>query len=227
VTFLSVTAIAVIAVSAISFVSQAQTYAATPGGSPISSHILLLLPFDNLSGTLSGPSDPASAQSPRQRVQPGHSRLDRISNAAPKIFNSRFLIRCKAVARMDLAQVSTLCGAAMREFGVPELIRTANGAPFAGVGLPGLSKLTLGWTKLGIVHALFQSGYPQLNGRNERMHRTLKEEATKSPARTVTAQQKKLVASAMFSTMNARMRRLPTRLREASTCPVPGSFRVE
>ena len=54
--------------------------------------------------------------------------------------HSRFLIRCQAVARMDLAQVSAVCNAAMREFGMPERIRTDNGAPFAGVGLLGLSK---------------------------------------------------------------------------------------
>jgi len=35
------------------------------------------------------------------------------------------------VARMDLAQVSAVCDAAMREFGAPERIRTNNGAPFA------------------------------------------------------------------------------------------------
>jgi transposase InsO family protein len=92
---------------------------------------------------------------------------------------------------MDLAQVSAVCDAAMREFGVPERIRTDNGAPFAGVGLLGLSKLSLGWMKLGIVHERIQPGHPQQNGRHERMHRTLKEDTAKPPARTVTAQQKK------------------------------------
>jgi transposase InsO family protein len=74
--------------------------------------------------------------------------------------HSRFLIRCQAVARMDLAQVSAVCDAAIREFGVPERIRTDNGAPFAGVGLLGLSKLSLGWMKLGIVHERIQPGRP-------------------------------------------------------------------
>ncbi len=92
---------------------------------------------------------------------------------------------------MDLAQVSAFCDAAMREYGVPERIRTDNGAPFAGVGLLGLSKLSLGWMKLGIVHERIQPGRPQQNGRHERMHRTLKEDTAKPPARTVTAQQKK------------------------------------
>jgi hypothetical protein len=92
---------------------------------------------------------------------------------------------------MDLAQVSAVCDAAMREFGVPERIRTDNGAPFAGVGLLGLSKLSLGWMKLGIVHERIQPGHPQQNGRHERMHRTLKEDTANPPARTVAAQQKK------------------------------------
>jgi len=59
----------------------------------------------------------------------------------------------------------------------------ANGAPFAGAGLLGLSKLSLGWMKLGIVHERIQPGRPQQNGRHERMHRTLKEDTAKSPAR--------------------------------------------
>ena len=105
--------------------------------------------------------------------------------------HSRFLIRCQAVARMDLAQVSAVCDAAMRKFGMPERIRTDNGAPFAGVGLLGLSKLSLGWMKLGIVHERIQPGRPQQNGRHERMHRTLKEDTAKPPARTGTAQQRK------------------------------------
>ncbi len=92
---------------------------------------------------------------------------------------------------MDLAQVSAVCEAAMREFGVPERIRTDNGTPFAGTGLLGLSRLSLAWIKLGIVHERIQPGKPQQNGRHERMHRTLKEDTTNPPARTLTAQQKK------------------------------------
>jgi transposase InsO family protein len=61
-------------------------------------------------------------------------------------------------------------------------IRTDNGAPFAGVGLLGLSKLSLGWMMLGIVHERIQPGHPQQNGRHERMHRTLKEETAKPVA---------------------------------------------
>ncbi len=74
---------------------------------------------------------------------------------------------------------------------MPRRIRTDNGAPFAGKGLLGLSKLSLSWTKLGIVHERIQPGRPQQNGRHERMHRTLKEDTTKPPALTLRLQQKK------------------------------------
>jgi hypothetical protein len=50
---------------------------------------------------------------------------------------------------MDLSQVVAVCEAAMREYGMPARIRTDNGAPFAGTGLLGLSKLSLSWTKMG------------------------------------------------------------------------------
>jgi hypothetical protein len=90
---------------------------------------------------------------------------------------------------MDLSQVRAICEAAMREYGVPARIRTDNGAPFAGTGLLGLSKLSLGWMKLGIVHERIQPGRPQQNGRHERMHRTLKEDAMNPPAASLRAQQ--------------------------------------
>ena len=72
---------------------------------------------------------------------------------------------------------------------MPARIRTDNGAPFAGTGLLGLSKLSLGWMKLGIVHERIQAGRPQQNGRHERMHRTVKEDTTKPPAASLRAQQ--------------------------------------
>jgi hypothetical protein len=90
---------------------------------------------------------------------------------------------------MDLSQVRAICDAAMWEYGMPARIRTDNGAPFAGTGLLGLSKLSLGWMKLGIVHERIQAGRPQQNGRHERMHRTVKEDTTKPPAASLRAQQ--------------------------------------
>ncbi len=59
---------------------------------------------------------------------------------------------------MDLSQVVAVCEAAMHEYGMPARIRTDNGAPFLGNGLLGLSKLSLSWTKMGIVHERIQPG---------------------------------------------------------------------
>jgi transposase InsO family protein len=130
--------------------------------------------------------------------------------------HSRFLIHCQAVARMDFAQVKAVCDAGMREYGMPERIRTDNGAPFADLGLLGLSKLSLGWMKLGIVHERIQPRRPQQNGRHERMHRTLKEDTAKPPAGTLTAQQKKFDRFRLTSTMSVRMRPWATKRQAAS-----------
>src|SRR5271165_3240765 len=105
--------------------------------------------------------------------------------------HSRYLIRCQIVSRMDLSQVRAVCEAAMREYGVPARIRTDNGGPFAGTGLLGFSKLSLGWMKMGIVHERIQPGKPYQNGRHERLHRTLKEDTANPPAATLRLQQRK------------------------------------
>ena len=58
---------------------------------------------------------------------------------------SRFLIRCEAIRKTDVESVDVICDSAMREFGMPERIRTDNGVPFASSGLLGLSRLGLKW----------------------------------------------------------------------------------
>jgi putative transposase len=79
---------------------------------------------------------------------------------------------------------------AFREFGLPLRMRSDNGPPFASTGLGGLSALSVWWIKLGIVPERIEPGKPQQNGRHERMHRTLKAEATKPPAPTLAEQQR-------------------------------------
>jgi hypothetical protein len=63
---------------------------------------------------------------------------------------------------------------------LPAAIRSDNGVPFASPnGLYGLSKLSVWWLRLGIDIERIKPGHPQQNGRHERMHLTLKKEATK------------------------------------------------
>ena len=93
---------------------------------------------------------------------------------------TRYLLRCQAVEKMDTARVQAIFEAAFREYGVPEAIRTDNGAPFASRAIAGLSRLAVWWMKLGIVPERIQPAHPEQNGRHERMHLTLQQE-TMSP----------------------------------------------
>jgi hypothetical protein len=53
-----------------------------------------------------------------------------------------------------------------------------------------LSRLAIWWITLGIFPERIEPGKPQQNGRHERMHRTLKQAATRSPGRSLSDQQK-------------------------------------
>ncbi len=103
---------------------------------------------------------------------------------------SRYLIRCKLLPRPLHAPVQKEFEAAFREFGMPEAIRTDNGAPFSTLAPGGLSRLSVWWIKLGIRPERIQPGRPDQNGRHERMHSTLKAETAKPPRANFRAQQK-------------------------------------
>src|SRR6266568_310863 len=106
--------------------------------------------------------------------------------------HSRYLLRCKAVEKTNTARVQAIFEAAFREYGLPQAIRTDNGAPFASRALGGLSRLAVWWIKLGIVPERIKAGHPEQNGRHERMHRTLKTEAAQPPANNRRHQQQAL-----------------------------------
>jgi transposase InsO family protein len=102
---------------------------------------------------------------------------------------SRYLLRCQAAKHPDVWYTKPLFEATFREYGLPEYIRTDNGAPFASVGIGGLSELSVWWIKLGIRPDRIQPGKPAQNGRHERMHRTLKQETAQPPRRNLREQQ--------------------------------------
>jgi len=102
---------------------------------------------------------------------------------------TRYLLRCQAVEKTDRARVQAIFEAAFREYGLPEAIRTDNGAPFASLALAGLSRLALWWMKLGIVPERIQPAHPEQNGRHERMHLTLQQETMTPMAANRRAQQ--------------------------------------
>jgi len=105
---------------------------------------------------------------------------------------SRYLLRCQAVEKTDTLRVQAIFEAAFREYGMPQAIRTDNGAPFASTALAGLSRLAVWWIKLGIVPERIAAGHPEQNGRHERLHRTLKQEVAVPPAQDRRGQQREL-----------------------------------
>ena len=88
---------------------------------------------------------------------------------------SRYLLLCRALPRPRYEEVQPWFEWVFRESGLPEVIRTDNGAPFASLALGGLSQLSKWWIRLGIKPERIQPGKPAQNGRHERMHKTLKE----------------------------------------------------
>ena len=102
---------------------------------------------------------------------------------------SRYLLLGRLVRRPDGKHVRAAFEDVFSEYGLPLVIRTDNGPPFASVGAGGLSQLAVWWLKLGIRPERIEPGKPQQNGRHERMHRTMKQEAMTPPAATAAAQQ--------------------------------------
>lgn len=105
---------------------------------------------------------------------------------------SRYLLRGQAVEKTDGERVRAIFEAAFREYGIPQAIRTDNGAPFASCAVGGLSRLAVWWIKLGIVPERIEAGHPEQNGRHERMHRTMKQEVAMPPAEDWRAEQRML-----------------------------------
>lgn len=103
---------------------------------------------------------------------------------------SRYLLCCDGYLSTDHESVKGSLERIFREHGMPAAVRTDNGSPFASTGIARLTRLGVWLLKLGIRRELIQPGRPGQNGRHERMHRTLKHEATMPPAANLTSQQR-------------------------------------
>jgi putative transposase len=106
--------------------------------------------------------------------------------------HSRYLLRCQVLARTDTAHVWPVLDAAFREFGLPKVLRSDNGAPFASSGAGGLSRFSVKLIKAGILPERIEPGKPQQNGRLERLHLTLLKDTADPPARSLRQQLERL-----------------------------------
>jgi putative transposase len=95
-------------------------------------------------------------------------------------YRSRYLLACEGLGSTQSSFAFSVFERAFKDYGLPQSIRTDNGVPFSSPNaLFGLSRLSVWWLRLGIQIERIQPGHPEQNGRHERMHLTLKKEATK------------------------------------------------
>jgi transposase InsO family protein len=108
---------------------------------------------------------------------------------------SRYLLLCEAFESTQEVPVIAAFQQLFGDRGLPVAIRSDNGLPFASPnGLYNLSRLSVWWLRLGISIERIKPGHPQQNGRHERMHLTLKKEATRPPGLNSLQQQAKFDA---------------------------------
>lgn len=103
---------------------------------------------------------------------------------------SRYVIGSTALSSTAALPVQIAFSRHFEEFGLPLVIRSDNGVPFASPSAIGrLSKLSVWWIRLGIRPERIEPAQPQQNGKHERMHKTLKAEATRPPGSSLSQQQ--------------------------------------
>lgn len=96
--------------------------------------------------------------------------------------HTRFLLAVDALSSTAHAGARAVIERVFREYGLPRVIRSDNGCPFATKAIAGLSRLNIWWTQLGIQQDRIERGRPEQNGSHERMHGTLKRETARPPA---------------------------------------------
>jgi len=104
---------------------------------------------------------------------------------------SRFLLGCQGLFSTRHSASRPVFLRLFQEHGLPRIIRTDNGVPFATTALGRLSLLSVWWIRLGIYPELIEPAHPEQNGRHERMHRTLKAETTHPPCGNLSSQQRR------------------------------------
>jgi len=73
---------------------------------------------------------------------------------------SRFLLCCAIIAP-TIEQTKLQMERVLKEYGVPSVIRSDNGSPFASIGAGGLTALSVWWLKLGIGLERIAAGHLQ------------------------------------------------------------------
>lgn len=107
---------------------------------------------------------------------------------------SRFVLACQAQRSVRTTETQPQLLRVFATYGLPQHVRSDNGAPFAGGGLAGLSRLAVWLLRLGIQPERITPGCPGQNGAHEQFHRILKADTARPPAGSLAAQQRRFRA---------------------------------
>jgi len=90
---------------------------------------------------------------------------------------SKFILSIKILEKGDVFSVKREFEHLFTTYGLPKVIRSDNGIPFAScVSILGLTRLSAWWMSLGILPDRIDPASPYQNGGHERMHRDIKQE---------------------------------------------------
>ena len=104
---------------------------------------------------------------------------------------TRYILGCQGLRSTARKGAKPVFRGLFKQYGLPKIIRSDNGVPFATTAIGRLSRLSIWWIRLGIYPELIEPGHPEQNGRHERMHKTLKQQTTRPPAATLRGQQRR------------------------------------
>lgn len=131
---------------------------------------------------------------------------------------TRFLIKCLKLEFNTTEHVWAILDLAFREYGLPKILRSDNGPPFATTGPGRLSGLSVKLIKAGVMPEWIEPGKPQQNGRHERMHLTMEEEVFSEESLPIVTLIKRLEDFQMFYNFE--------RPHEALNQQLPGSLYI-
>lgn len=125
----------------------------------------------------------------------GHFRLGSGAYCYPLTIldlHSHFLLRCAALPTTAVLSARHVFTRLFGEYGLPTVLRSDNGVPFAQPNALGrLGVLGFWWVRLGIRPEHIRPATPSENGAHERFHKTLKAEATRPGSISMPAQQRR------------------------------------
>jgi len=106
---------------------------------------------------------------------------------------SRYLLCVRPLRTRKTEAVQAVFTELFERYGLPERIRSDNGAPFASLtGLQGLTRLSAWWLSLGIEPERIEPGHPEQNGGHERMHGDIAREIESNPSPTLEEETERL-----------------------------------